>query len=86
MRVNITGGRLIVDTAPPQFTSTLDDDRRLPKKGWVIASELSFQQPKAVLIPSQQREAIIKHTPTRYCACVARQAPRFRIPNRERAR
>jgi hypothetical protein len=64
MRVNITGSAYIVDTAPQQFPSTPDDDRRLPK-GWVIASELSFQQPIAVLITSQQREAIIKQTQTR---------------------
>ncbi|HET6823100.1 MAG TPA: hypothetical protein VFH34_10645 [Anaerolineales bacterium] len=59
MRVNITGRADIVDTAPQQSTSTPDDDRRLPK-GLVIASELPFQQPIAVLITSQQREAIIK--------------------------
>ena len=37
-------------------------------KGLVITRELSFQQPIAVLIPSQQREAIIKQTQALYCA------------------
>jgi hypothetical protein len=37
-------------------------------KGLAIARELSFQQPIAVLIPSQQREAIIKQTQALYCA------------------
>jgi hypothetical protein len=35
------------------------------RKALVIASELPFQQPIAVLIPSQQREAIIKQTQMR---------------------
>jgi hypothetical protein len=85
MRVNITGSAYIVDTAPQQFPSTPDDDRRLPK-GWVIASELSFQQPIAVLITvNKGKRSSSKHKRV-YCACVDRQAPPFRIPDRERAR